>query len=257
MDTVIVQPAACPAVKEGVVATLLTARFALVIVELVELPELLAGFGSGVDEPAVAVLVTVGAEKPADSVPSTVTATDPPAGRVPRSQCRAPPVMVQVPVPVLVAVNVTPTGGVSSSTTAAASDGPALPTSTCHRTCPPATGEPETTDLTAEMSADVVTGPVTVAEAVAGLLSKLSERTDAALVIVAGGVADDGSATTRVTVRDVPTGTSGHEQTTGVPGWQVPSFEAVAETSVVPAGIGSVSTRFLALDGPLLVAVIR
>src|SRR5690349_6061076 len=107
------------------------------------------------------------------------------------------------------------------------------------------------------MSADLVTGPATVADAVAGLLSKLSERTEAVLVMTVGGAADDGSATTRVTVLLVPTGTSGQAQTTGVPGWQVPSFDAVAETRVVPTGIGSVSTRFLALDGPPLVAVIR
>ncbi len=62
-----------------------------------------------------------------------------------------------------------------------------------------------------------------------------------------------GTATTSSTVRAADV-TVGQEQVTVAPGWQLPSSDAVAETSVVPAGTGSFTVRLLALDGPPLAA---
>ena len=257
LDTVSVQLAGRPAVKVGASADFPRDRFARVVVPVVTPPVLLSGLGSGVPEETMAALLTEVAAKPASSTPSTVTVTEPAAARVPNAQCSAPPASTQEPAPVLDATKVTPACGASSSTTAVALDGPALATRICHRTCPPATGDPDRTDLTAERSALAVTGPEAVAVAVRGALSRLSDFTDAVLVMIEPVVAPGGTATTTVTVRVALSSTTGQLHVTVAAAWQVPSSDAVAETSEVPAGTGSVRTTLRASDGPRLTAVSR
>ena len=86
---------------------------------------------------------------------------------------------------VLVAeVNVTPASDGSASVAPMATDGPALRTTICQRTEPPATGVPEISDFDTDRSALVTTSAVAVAVADVGLGSMANEVAVAVLVIV-------------------------------------------------------------------------
>ncbi len=111
-------------------------------------------------------------------------------------------------------MKVTPGGAWSSTVTSEACEGPALCTTICHLTWPPATGFPDSTDFTVDRSAELVTGSDTVEVAPVGSLSKLLE--DAVAVLVSQVVRSAGSLGTAVagiprftaTVRTPLTGTS-------------------------------------------------
>ena len=129
---------------------------------------------------------------------------------------------------------------------AVAVDGPALRTTICHRTVPPAIAVPEISDFVADTSAEATVGPAAVAEFGVGSLA--SETAVAVLVIVVpgwevGGNGDDDRCGARL-----PTATAAHEQRTAeatggvvpmVVRRHVPPSLADVDTSVVAAGIGS------------------
>ncbi len=194
-------------------------------------------------------------------VPVRVTVTGAPTGRSPSSHRASPATIVQSPSAHSPSVRVTPSGAGSVRTTARATEGPALRTTTCHRISSPAIGAPDSRVLLALRSAAVVTVPVAVPVAVSALGSTAEEVAVAEFVIDVPTGRSAGTDSVRVAVVDSPTSKVSHEHRTrsssaGVCAtasyWQLPP---AASAPTKPSGFGSTSIRSTsrAWDGPRLV----
>jgi hypothetical protein len=149
--------------------------------------------------------------------------------------------------------NVTPAGNVSTTDTAAASDGPLSDTTRVYATDPPATTLAGP-DFTTARSADAVTVVLAVEVLFPGTGSAVADDTDAEFdndPACAGAVT-----VTVITGALVPVASVGRVHVTET----LPAFVHVhpapdADTNVVPAGSVSVTDTAVASDGPLSVTV--
>src|ERR687888_132839 len=114
---------------------------------------------------------------------------------------------------------------------------------------PASTGSGES-DLVTDRSAEVLTFVVSVAELLPGVGSETFEVT--LTVLVMSAVREESTLTTKVTCAEPPEAIVPRDQVT-VPAVFVPP--PVAETKLVPAGIGSDRLTPVASDGPALFTV--
>jgi hypothetical protein len=219
--------------------------------------ELLAGFGSDVDEVAEAVFVMVVPPATfASTFTTSVKVAVPPAAKVGL-------VAVMFPVPPTAGVVVVqPAGAVNETKVVlagtasvrlalSASLGPALLAVIVYvMLAPGATGSGESVFVTDRFADGAATVVVSVSELLLESSSGVEDATVAVLLMVVPGAVPGFTFTTNVTVGNVVTATVPRVHVTVAVPVQVPC-DGVAETKVVPAGTASVRVTLWASDGPL------